>query len=330
MNVQRLGALCALAVASCDPGPQVSGIDAGPVDGPVVDRIDAAPVAAIEILTEVSSDASELAIDGEYVYWLQESSVYRIARSASSGSVSELVVIPTAPPSALAVADGYVYWSSLEQRSIYRRPLAGGDEETVTTWTSPGQPARAIAVDDTHIYWREDRDLARADRGGGAREVVATGAGQLGALTIDADSVYFTTPEIGYDVWRVAKTGGSVTVAFGIIVLAGDSVLGNATGRILQCGKDSVDPYRSLIAGFSPPDGPGEVLAIIPDTAMAVAGDSKYAYCAADTGIHRVPRTSGAVQMLAGGQYIVSVAADDEGLYWLDQGTMTLHRRTER
>ena len=326
-----LVAWCAMSLPGCDatrpPDDPPVVIDAGLADS----GVDAPSAPLVDLLAAIAADADQLAVDESHLYWLQGGAVYRVGKDLAPGASAELVIAPGVSADTLAVSAGQVYWSSRDQRAIMRAPVDGGAEELVVSWDSPGEPAQALLVDDTHVYWREALALARADKAGGARELVTTASAPIGAVTMAGDSLYFATPGAGYEVREVAKSGGPSTVAFGIVVLSAGSVLGNAAGIVLQCGKDTVDPYRSLIAGYPLPAGPGEVLAIIPDTAMAVTGDNKYAYCAADTGIHRVPRSGGAVQMLAGGEQIVDLVADGEGaLFWLDQATPGLYRRVER
>lgn len=327
------GICLALSAAGCDPrqpGAQNDGApDAAIVDG----AIDASGPAVIDQLAPIASDATALALDGDHAYWLQSGAIYRIHKQSVGGASPELVIAPGSYPNALAVADGHVYWSTNDHRSINRARTDGGPEEVVVSWSVPGEPARELALDDTHVYWREEAQLARVGKSGGDREALTPVASVIGAVTLASEHVYFTYPDTGSDVWRVSKSGGQVEVAFNITVLTADSMLGKTRDRILQCGKDSLDPYRSLIAGYSttaPMGDTGEVLAIIPDTATAIAGDNKYAYCAADTGIHRVPRNGGQVEMLATGQDIVSAAADSDGLFWLDVGALALYRRVER
>ena len=327
----HLHALCfcgALSALGCDPsgppGDSQPPVDAGSPDS----SLDAAPIVLVDLLAPVSADADQLARDDSHLYWIQDGAVYRVDKTLDPGANPDLVIAPADAAAGLAVSDGQVYWSSRDQRTISRGSVDGGAAELVVAWAAPDGPALTLLVDETHVYWREEFALARADKNGGERELLFTSGESIGTMTMSGDALYFTTPGAGYEVHEIPKSGGPSSVAFGIIALSSASVLGSAPGMVLQCGKDTVDPYRSLIAGYQGPSVPGEVLAIIPDVAMSVSGDNKYAYCAADTGIHRVPRSGGMVQMLAGGERIVSLVVDEqERLFWLDQGTLGLYRR---
>ena len=316
----RYKALVALSsLFACSPVDSQSAADASA-------RIDASPSAVDAprspppvALAETGPGARDLLVDATHVYWADDTAITRVARS---GGPPEVLVRPSGPAHRLELAAGHVYWTSAEPPVIARVPVTGGEEDVLIQLPAGGGGARGLAVDEEHVYWTERTTVARLSLTDpvAVREVVAVGGQGLGDLAIDAMHVYYTDHARGHEVWRVSRAGGEPSPAFGVLALGGASSLLAFKSYVLQCGRDRIDPHRSLIAGFSKPNGTSEVLAIIPDTAMDSVAVSTFVYCAVDTGVYRVALSGGVAEAVAPGQHVVAVAADESHVFWLDQG----------
>jgi hypothetical protein len=110
-----------------------------------------------------------------------EAQLVELARTASHDTS------PVAPKTTFAVDDAFLYYVA-PSRSIARRPLGGGDEQTIATSSS----ASALAVHGDTVVWAEGKKLLRAPKAGGGRsEMIAEASTDVygGPLFYDGASV---------------------------------------------------------------------------------------------------------------------------------------------
>lgn len=118
----------------------------------------------------------------------------------------------------IAADDTHVYWTTngLEQ-NIERAPKCGGPVETLFEADVFAEAPGDIAVDGERVYWAGGLagvgyGVQSVPKGGGAITQVTLAFDAVGALTIDADHVYFVSScGASACVQRVPKGGGDVT-----------------------------------------------------------------------------------------------------------------------
>lgn len=202
----------------------------------------AAAAQASPFLIDTSSQVLQIARDGDWLYWVDDSGIHRRPVGDATAGPSTLVSNATAgvSVSAFAVAgDRYLYSDGTAVQLITgkhdpKEVLAASDQQVV---------AVAILGDDA-IIAKVDR-IVRAPLAGGAAKILARGQKRIAGLAATADHVYWTdygeepmspppygdesTPGIGF-VRRVALDGGKIeTLAGGqrgpsAITIAGDRV----------------------------------------------------------------------------------------------------------
>ncbi len=109
---------------------------------------------------EVSGDTF-VARQGDVIVRLQASDD---GEPVELGRIASHEGSPAAPRSTFALDGGFVYFVA-PSRSIARRPLGGGDEQTIATSSS----ASALAVHGDTVVWAEGKKLLRAPKAGGGR-----------------------------------------------------------------------------------------------------------------------------------------------------------------
>ena len=100
---------------------------------------------------------SKIAIDGDFVYWLEGRNVGAIKKKARTG-VGDVITLtqgfPIRGPQSLVVDHGSLYWTELGaapgQGAVGKVSKAGGDAQLIARHQIVPQ---AIAVDDTFAYW---------------------------------------------------------------------------------------------------------------------------------------------------------------------------------
>lgn len=175
-------------------------------------------------LTSGHDDVVAIAVDASDVYFVTWKSDpcapdARVLRVPKSGGDVAVVGQPVRGPVALAVDAERAYWfddmvSPCTQPAdpgyaLMAAPKAGGP-----TLASPfgGQfaPTFDIALDATHVYWVADEANAvwRAQKGGGAPEVLAASADGPLAIAVDDTRVFWISSK---GVRSAAKAGGTIT-----------------------------------------------------------------------------------------------------------------------
>ncbi len=163
-----------------------------------------------------------IVIDGGDVYWIDDHSVNVIP---FGGGTPQVLVDNLYYPQDLAVGGGYLYWSENADRyknpgSIKRMPTTGG---IVTTLTGSVDFARRLAVWDTDLYWAEDYSVRSCNRTDGQIAKVPQDGGPvtpvLGGISmrgIESRNMEFVTDSTaayfpdGCSIKKVPLSGGAV------------------------------------------------------------------------------------------------------------------------
>ena len=120
----------------------------------------------------------------------------------------ERVFQASAEVGALAVDDGFLYWTSARDRKLRRRPLAGGaDVVVLETETS----VRSLAIHGGRLFWTgeaehaDDNEVASAPLEGGTPTRLAQG-GYPEGLAVTDDAVYWADFQAG--IMTIEHAGG--------------------------------------------------------------------------------------------------------------------------
>jgi hypothetical protein len=126
---------------------------AGAPGGDRLVRVPFGGAGAVEVLADGLASADELAVDGEWVYWLDEErdpdfpnargQIWRVPRRGRLAGGAERVAAGLHSPNALAVAHG-VAWFAYSDGRIAGVPGVGGSIEVVA---GPGRNVGAICFD---------------------------------------------------------------------------------------------------------------------------------------------------------------------------------------
>lgn len=135
-----------------------------------------------------------LALDDTYVYTTRFAT--NISRQLKSGGASARIIVDDASPASLVSSGGYLYWITIDTRSIKRAPVAGGPPETLA---SDQSVARSLVVDGADVYWITDGSYQAPKTGrikllrGGAGAPITLAEGQPfpSAIAVDAQYVYW-------------------------------------------------------------------------------------------------------------------------------------------
>jgi hypothetical protein len=100
---------------------------------------------------EDAGDLTRMAIDGDYLYWLDKghSQVRRVSTTAPNPKI-DTVAADQPNGSSLVVDDTFVYWCNGSGEIWRRRKLLDADAEQIG-----GDAAHSVAVDCLDVYWTE-------------------------------------------------------------------------------------------------------------------------------------------------------------------------------
>jgi hypothetical protein len=295
-------------------------------------------------LVRAPGNLGALALDDEWVYWID--GTHGLARTSkrAGGAVSSLALIGagSACCGVLAVDAAHVYWAIVSEdlpkglRRTSKTPEPVPAENKADASIDPASPA-CLAVDADAIYWLRLKHGDDWARGGSVVRASKTGRAQkilapietpgLGCIAIDSSNLYLAAVNEHRReaaVRSVPKTGGpEKTIA---------SMVGPGGG--LQVDDEHV--YWADAGGIvraRKTGGARSILTERPKRCTSVAGialDDAYVYfsCggfgpAEDSGtVWRVAKRGGAPMLLAEGQIHPSeVAVDHDFVYWSNQGS---------
>jgi hypothetical protein len=154
-------------------------------------------------------------VDATHVYWTNASGPAGLNRVPSNTLGSPEVLVGDADEGDLFLGTDHIYWVNTGLGLIRRLPKmnpTATEPEVVGTGVNP----IGVVVDDTYVYWTEAGDdtggatgsISRATKAGTDQTTLASGLPTPWLLAQDANSLYFTSRDLGA-VFRVAKSGGN-------------------------------------------------------------------------------------------------------------------------
>jgi len=157
-----------------------------------------------QTLATDQSIPTDLALDGNYVYWVSHGGAAVRRTLRVGGSAIEDLVVGIENPYRLALSDAYVYFSTAYV-GPYRVAKDGGAPELLS---SGG--AHSVAVRDSYVVWtdRELPGIVGFDENTLQVEILALLDSEVFAdgITLDGGFVYWTQAD--GTVWRLSRSGG--------------------------------------------------------------------------------------------------------------------------
>jgi hypothetical protein len=142
--------------------------------------------------------------------WVAQASATSVASWITGNGCAASTLVTGITPSGLGLDSTYVYFSDSGANKIKRIPIGGGTvtdlTASVTLPAAPDAPGHLV-VDSRNIYWVTGTgNLWAIGKDGTSTNVslLVTGRKQIGAVTYDANFLYFTDSGDG-TVWRVSK-----------------------------------------------------------------------------------------------------------------------------
>ncbi|HZF54004.1 MAG TPA: hypothetical protein VE093_35410 [Polyangiaceae bacterium] len=170
-------------------------------------------------LVVADRSVSDLANDGEHIYWIGSGSAsppwYDILRVPIGGGRAQEIARGGCNPLGLLVDEAHVYFAGLCD-GIQRVPKRGGPSKTLLAF-DPNVSTRYIAQDEANIYWTDEAGVSSVPKAGGAPRLILK-AQWANAIAVDRTHIYWSEGSCGSDcvphaavVRRLAKTGGVVS-----------------------------------------------------------------------------------------------------------------------
>jgi len=311
---KRAVVLLSLACSAC-----------GARTGLLIDEVDAADSALTDthidspdpgcftkkVITLASGQAPYgLVLDGDYVYWSNDSpDVVRRVRK-TGGAVEDVAKIPPSGYTGfgLTLDDTSIYTG---ETAIYRIPKGGGPATLLVS----SDAIHGVTTDAASIFWAEISGHVRfAPKSGGTPIELASPKGGATRLVVDETFVYYTMwyPPNG-GVWRVKKSGGAPEL---LAPGAYSSSLVLDASTLYWNGGSSTSGPGGI---WSVPKAGGTVTSLAPAIdPRGMALDETFVYWAADgTSVHKVPKRGGTTTLVAADQQNAHfVAIDDVCAYW--------------
>jgi hypothetical protein len=196
-----------------------------------------------------------LALDANFVYWVNTSAVLRCAKTGCNNAPTKLTDT-NAAARYIAVDGTYAYYTESSTMTLNRVAKGGGTATVFATFTE--QP-EDVVLDGAYLYIALDTSIARVAVADGTVQILVT-TPQINStshLTIALDRVYFTEFGDPAPVDFVATSGADA--GFGAVALNQSIPFGitndttdlywvsmglptGAFGKILRCSKASCNP----------------------------------------------------------------------------------------
>jgi hypothetical protein len=308
-----------------DPPPPPSPLppDGGPLPPP--------PDRPYDTLAVGPHDAMDIAVHGDYVYWLvnhQNSTGSAIFRVPKAGGARELVAKLDGIAYQFAVDDSYVYAPLYVQQApggaLVRAPNDGTG--TVETIDDGMRYLGFVAVDETYVYTAPlagempvDYQLWRYPKAGGAHQVLVDGLDGPESIAFDATSLYVTSAGDSRLV-KAPKNGGTGTEPlpglYALHVVSDADNLYFLSGAIGECTDGRISEWPrtgTMLTDLGPS----------PTCASDLAVSSPWVYSVEPTGKIASFQTVGAVvrtELLTDLPSPSAIAVDPDGtrIYWVD------------
>ncbi len=182
-----------------------------------------------DVVTADEYTVQDMVVDADRLYWTTAEGVSGDKVKAWHKNTQQVEVIAETPnlPTALALADGYLYWAERGDALIKRAkiPVQGGVWQSTTIVDGAGDVGSLI-VDDVYVYWVDgpvgaQHYIKRAPRdkltnGGTVFVTAAADTPIVGSLVVDQDYLYYTSGVAGAgQVYRAARGSGAVSTLVG-------------------------------------------------------------------------------------------------------------------
>jgi hypothetical protein len=232
---------------------------------------------------------------------------------ASPGSTASALAAGQTAPARVAVGRTQVYWSSGDG-SVERVPKAGG---AVAVVAGPGGSINGLAADGDDVFWTTDDAVYVADASGAAPRRLVDGLAHAGAITLDANSLYWLERDSG-SVVRLARMGGvPVTIARGEAVAGGLAVDGGvvywSTGAAVRAAAPGSGAAVVAALGHTKPV----------DALVARGGNVAWIEATDDTHAQlQLVIRGGAPKAIASGALADALVAGSGGLVYVDSGVL--------
>lgn len=302
--------------------------------------------------------SGDIAADGESVYYFSLTSLMKVPRA---GGVSTALAPLDSTPSAIAVDDTSVYWTSSPfitngdgggkyELHVSEVSRLGGAPMTlvsgITDAFSPF-PHSNLAIDDTNIYWTNlgtyvdggyaNGSVTKIPKMGGAQTVLAADQNGPTAIATDGTNVYWTTRS-GGGLMKVPRDGGDTTVvaapdrrgAMGLAIGGGEAYWTSchAVMRVPVTGGDVVTLEFRTISWAIATDSENVYWMSRPGDVRTSYGLPFFCYFF-DATIKKAPLGGGTETVIASGisyssSFASTMALDATNVYWVDEATNTI------
>jgi len=330
--VLMLSGGCSLYFDEAPPPP--SGTSQPPEAPPMVGGT---PMAYATLATG-PSEVMDIAIDGDYVYWLvnhQLASTSDVFRVPKIGGASEHVAHVDARVYSFALDDTYIYlpeWVQSDAGGAFLRVIkSGGTPEVIEDHL---RYLNFVAVHDGGVYLAAlvdeptiDYQLWRYPLGGGTHEVLVDGLRGPESLAFDAANLYVTTA--GDSMFHQAPRAGGTAVEpmpsmYALHTLSDGDRIYVMSGAIDYCTSSRISAWQPGAAGLidlGPLGSCANDLALSSRGVLAVDDTSHAVFEFALDGSGRQTVVSGLTRPMA-------IAAEPDGstIYWGDFDTGEIDR----
>ena len=292
IGIMAAVALAAALVATMSLAPRAEAFIYWSADSENIGRadLDGTVTDPVFLRNEDNGGASDLAVNGDYIYWIGPFFGEAIGRaSLDRNDINyEFISFPAPSPGVenVTVAGGHIYWTSQLTESIGRANLDGTGVDHNFMPLDPGNPdgrvrdaAADVAVDGGHIFWTrahgdysEPGGIGRANLDGSGVDpnFIATGPGRYPfSLAVDGGHIYWTE----FERFDVNPTIGRAN-------LDGSGVNSNLISLPAPSGDMAIDAgHIYWVQGSTPPtiaranlDGTGAEGSFIPQSALGGIG----------------------------------------------------------
>jgi hypothetical protein len=273
-------------------------------------------LSSVQVITGLTNTEA-FAMDANNLYYIDDGTVWQASKTTFTKT--QLAVNSEAAPFELAVANGWVYWTTWRGNAIRAVPIGGGTTQTLY----PANKPTALTVDATDVYWSDDgtKHVLKApiDGSGSPTQFFAFAAD---ALLNDATNVYVT----GDTGWMARNKSTGAQIVYGLTGTVNWSGLAMNTTSLFTV---EVDPSSGLVdlwvdttykAGHG---GPSVYAPILAGIEYLAADDCDLFFSGEyvdGNGIYSVHVSQPSNQMTLVTQYGdgSNIAIDDQYLYWLD------------
>lgn len=221
------------------------------------------------------------------------------------------------------INEGYGYWTV--PATIMKVPRTGGTPVALGSYLSQAYGSWSLVVDATTLYTTECTTVVSVPIAGGQLTTVASTAGCVLRLAIDATSVYWTDQTGG--VFAEPASGGSPKAFTPSPGPVPEGIAVDATSVYWTSEYESAQPPPASIRRASLADGTVTTLVSLPNgTPHNVAVDATHVFWSDADSLSSAPLGGGAATTLATGIHAHRIAVDEAFVYWADDHAGTINK----